>query len=244
MKAISIRQPWAWLVVNGWKNIENRERRFSHRGPLLIHAAQSMTQPDYEACRIFVDGICADLAMPDIPDLPRGSIVGEVVVLDCVASHSSPWFTGPWGLVLDEACQCDPIPWRGMPGLFDVPIASLEEPLPLARRCRVCDCTDNDCSRCIARTGKPCSWVEPDLCSACQGGWNGLIRVRRGNPNVASVRIGRRTIHASTTGNEEWAVRSIAEKALLAARAVSFRVVRYQRLSAKTSQAALFLEFT
>lgn len=35
------------------------------------------------------------------------------------------------------------------------------------RRCRVCACTDLDCSRCIARTGEPCTWVEPDLCSAC-----------------------------------------------------------------------------
>jgi hypothetical protein len=31
----------------------------------------------------------------------------------------------------------------------------------------VCGCTDDDCSKCIAITGTPCSWVEPDLCSAC-----------------------------------------------------------------------------
>jgi hypothetical protein len=125
MRALSIRQPWAWLVVNGWKNVENRERRFAHRGPLLIHAAAWMTPADYEACRIFVDGICDDLAMPAMEDLPRGGIVGEVVVLDCVDHHPSPWFTGPYGLVLDEACQCDLIKWRGMPGLFEVPIEGL-----------------------------------------------------------------------------------------------------------------------
>ena len=33
--------------------------------------------------------------------------------------------------------------------------------------CRVCGCTDLDCSGCIAKTGEPCHWVEPDLCSAC-----------------------------------------------------------------------------
>jgi len=37
------------------------------------------------------------------------------------------------------------------------------------RTCRVCGCTDNDCSGCIERTGTPCFWVESDLCSACQG---------------------------------------------------------------------------
>lgn len=35
------------------------------------------------------------------------------------------------------------------------------------RRCRSCGCTDDDCSRCIERTGAPCWWVAPDLCSAC-----------------------------------------------------------------------------
>jgi hypothetical protein len=33
--------------------------------------------------------------------------------------------------------------------------------------CRVCGCTETDCSGCIARTGAACSWVENDLCSAC-----------------------------------------------------------------------------
>lgn len=36
--------------------------------------------------------------------------------------------------------------------------------------CRVCRCTEQDCRGCIARTGEPCSWVEPDLCSACSPG--------------------------------------------------------------------------
>jgi hypothetical protein len=37
------------------------------------------------------------------------------------------------------------------------------------RTCRRCGCTDADCSGCVARTGKPCHWVEVDLCSACMG---------------------------------------------------------------------------
>lgn len=35
-------------------------------------------------------------------------------------------------------------------------------------KCRVCGCTDDDCTGCIAKTGQPCYWVEEDLCSACQ----------------------------------------------------------------------------
>lgn len=43
----------------------------------------------------------------------------------------------------------------------------------LVRACRVCGCTDDDCSGCIGRTGEPCTWVEEDLCSACVAAGNG-----------------------------------------------------------------------
>ncbi len=36
------------------------------------------------------------------------------------------------------------------------------------RRCRICGCTEQDCSQCIEKTGEPCHWVEKDLCSACR----------------------------------------------------------------------------
>lgn len=59
--------------------------------------------------------------------------------------------------------------------------ASFVEGGPMPPRCRVCGCTDFDCSRCVARTGKRCTWVRrgvtrdeatgftrrDDLCSAC-----------------------------------------------------------------------------
>lgn len=40
---------------------------------------------------------------------------------------------------------------------------------PVEARCRVCGCTDTDRSGCLARTGEPCHWIEPNLCSACAG---------------------------------------------------------------------------
>lgn len=42
-------------------------------------------------------------------------------------------------------------------------IPSFEE-----RTCRSCGCTEHNCKTCIERTGSPCSWVEADLCSACE----------------------------------------------------------------------------
>lgn len=37
----------------------------------------------------------------------------------------------------------------------------------VVRTCRVCGCTDWDCSVCIEKTGKRCFWVGGNLCSAC-----------------------------------------------------------------------------
>jgi hypothetical protein len=49
------------------------------------------------------------------------------------------------------------------------PIVCEPAPAPMFQRsCRVCGCTTYDCSQCMARTGFPCWWVEPGLCSACQ----------------------------------------------------------------------------
>lgn len=35
------------------------------------------------------------------------------------------------------------------------------------KACRVCGCTDINCKQCIEKTGEPCYWIEPNLCSAC-----------------------------------------------------------------------------
>lgn len=122
---LSIRQPWAWLVVHGWKNIENRTWSTSIRGPTLVHAGQRLTQADYDACRLFVAGISATVAdlLPRPADLPLGGIVGRTAILGCVTSHSSLWFCGPYGFVLDPD-QSRPLPFQPCPGhlgFFRVP---------------------------------------------------------------------------------------------------------------------------
>lgn len=35
------------------------------------------------------------------------------------------------------------------------------------RFCRICGCTDDDCSQCIEAQGEPCFWIEENLCSRC-----------------------------------------------------------------------------
>ncbi len=111
------------------------------------------------------------------------------------------------------------------------------------RTCRVCGCTDRDCSGCIERTGVACHWVGADLCSACAAGWGTLIRVRRGEPNVASARVGGKTLRASSTCSPEEACEALAAKAAAAVGASGWGVERYQSLSLAAGRAAMKLSF-
>lgn len=118
MKALSIRQPWAWCILHG-KPVENRKWWTSYRGPLLIHAAKGMTRDEYEDCRGFAARL--GLTVPPMADLPRGGIVGQAKLVDCASRHASPWFFGPNGLVLADVEPLPFIPFKGALGLFDVP---------------------------------------------------------------------------------------------------------------------------
>ena len=116
---LSVRQPWAWLIVNGWKNIENRNWPTVIRGPILIHASKSMTSDEYEACRIFVHGF-SNIELPLPEKLERGGIVGQATLLDCVSEHSSEWFVGDYGFVLADQKPLAFEPLKGQLGFFKV----------------------------------------------------------------------------------------------------------------------------
>lgn len=38
MKALTVQQPWAWAIIHGGKDVENRTQAWGYRGPLAIHA--------------------------------------------------------------------------------------------------------------------------------------------------------------------------------------------------------------
>lgn len=127
MKAISIRQPWAWCIISAGKDIENRDWPTRYRGPVLIHASKGMTKDEYESCL----GLChaisrthpfpSGLALPDFEDLERGGIVGQAEIVGCIEDSDSPWFSGRYGFVLRNVKPLPFRPFKGALGLFDVP---------------------------------------------------------------------------------------------------------------------------
>jgi hypothetical protein len=139
MKALSVRGPWWWLIVGGYKPIENRPRRFHYRGPLLIHASRTITRAEYDACALFCDAIGFDSGrLPSLSALKNfaGHIVGAVNLIDCVDHSEDPWFCGPHGLVLADAItvKVNPTPVKGALGLFEVSDAQHPELLEEIQR--------------------------------------------------------------------------------------------------------------
>lgn len=131
--ALSIRQPWAWLIVNGHKDIENRDWPTNFRGELLVHAGKTMTRRYYEQTvgELRLGGLCpAD--MPAYEELQRGGFVGWTRVVDCVKEHPSPWKTDypfemdSYGFVLRDSRPIPFVPWKGRLGFFNVPKEALE----------------------------------------------------------------------------------------------------------------------
>lgn len=131
MKALTICQPYAHLIVRGEKLVENREWPTNYRGRLLIHAGKSRSWLDESNEEEFK-------ALGD--PLAFGAIVGAVTLVDCLhidriqtgeydAKH--PWLrahahtNGAWCWVLSDVTRFMPVPWKGSLGLFDVPHETL-----------------------------------------------------------------------------------------------------------------------
>jgi len=73
--ALSIRQPWAYLIIHAGKDVENREWPTRVRGNILIHAGKTMTRADYQACCLFCSSL-PDGAMPadfEFPSFERSA---------------------------------------------------------------------------------------------------------------------------------------------------------------------------
>lgn len=116
LKAISVNQPFADLIVSGAKDIENRQVRSRHRGRLLIHASQRVWMDEVDGNRRYLK------LKKDVKYKPvRGAIIGEVMMIDVVTKHKSRWFEGEYGYMLKNAKRYKkPIPCDGWLGIWPV----------------------------------------------------------------------------------------------------------------------------
>lgn len=131
--ALSIRQPWAWLIVNGHKDIENRDWATPFRGRFLVRAGKTLPRSYYDE---FVDTVDmagfapSGIVLPSFDDLRAlcGGFVGWSTVVDCVREHPSPWkMDGSYGFVLRDSTPIPFVPYSGRLGWFNVPEGIVEK---------------------------------------------------------------------------------------------------------------------
>lgn len=134
MKALSIRQPWAWAILHAGKDVENRDWPGRYPGlrearsmvgqSVLIHASAGMTKFEYED---FIDTAHAisrthpfpsGTILPPMRGLRKGGIVGRATLAEVVTEHSSPWFFGRIGLVFRDVEALPFVPCKGSLGFF------------------------------------------------------------------------------------------------------------------------------
>ncbi|MDQ5815400.1 MAG: ASCH domain-containing protein [Actinomycetota bacterium] len=113
-RALTVAQPWAWAIVQGFKDVENRAWRTSHRGRLLVHAGNKVDPDGFLA--LWEMGLYRRL--PET--LPQGRLVGSVELVDIVSGYPSNWAArGAWHWLFRRAREfLSPIPCRGGQKLF------------------------------------------------------------------------------------------------------------------------------
>jgi hypothetical protein len=111
--ALSIMQPWSYLIVNGHKDIENRDWPTRFRGPVLIHAGKKY---DGDKADDLDFGYRMGVRLP--PAFDFGGIVGECEIVDCVTASESRWFFGRYGFVIRNARPLPFMPCKGALGFF------------------------------------------------------------------------------------------------------------------------------
>jgi hypothetical protein len=138
MRVLTVKNPWAYLIIHYGKDIENRSRKTNYRGRILIHASKKSDECAYflpwsnkEIQKIF-DEVKEKRA--EIEKL-NGHIIGGVQLYNCTypeltkVTNDSPWAEPltPWHYWLRQAVPfAEPIPARGMLGLWEYDLSEAQ----------------------------------------------------------------------------------------------------------------------
>lgn len=123
MKALTVKEPWASLIINGYKEYEFRSWKTNYRGKLLIHAGLSL------------DKMAADKFGDYNLEYRQGEIIGEANLVDCILVNEKLYMelkekdslvygisdhTGIYAWKLDNVIKYDkPIKSKGRLGLWN-----------------------------------------------------------------------------------------------------------------------------
>lgn len=117
MRCLAVRQPWAWALVTGAKDVENRSWTTDYRGPVIIQASAGKTLVNHFAK--------SDPTLPKVP-FAFGALIGVAELVNVVPLsqdlETNPWAWGPYCWRFTNARMfVEPIPAKGKLNLYTLP---------------------------------------------------------------------------------------------------------------------------
>ena len=117
MKALSLKQPWAELIVSGKKTIETRKWKTNFRGEFFIHASKNS---DLKYCEEM-----------NLKNLITGCLIGKCELIDVKEYKNKEDFNKDYkkhfaktfvryGFILKNGQKIKPIPLKGQLNFFEV----------------------------------------------------------------------------------------------------------------------------
>ena len=141
IKALSLKQPYAWLIANGYLLVDDRTWGTGYRGPMLIHASRGIYEEYY-------DYLVAntDIPLPSKDQFGYGGVVGIARLALCARPDEIPptltreqraHFSGVprdgFGFLFENAKPLELMPCPGKLGIFEIDMGALLDAPPPAQ---------------------------------------------------------------------------------------------------------------
>lgn len=140
-KALSLKQPYAWLISNGYLLVDDRTWGTQYRGPILIHASKGLYGVYYDYLKSNTD-----IPLPTKDKLEYGGVVGIASLVLCcrpgelpdgISHQQRAHFGGVhqeyFGFLFELARPLTLMPCRGKLGIFEIDVDELLAAPPAAQ---------------------------------------------------------------------------------------------------------------
>jgi hypothetical protein len=140
-KALSLKQPFAWLIANGYLLVDDRTWGTEYRGPVLIHASKGLYKEYYDYLKS-----STDIPLPAKDKLEYGGVVGIANLVLCsrpgelpegISREQRAHFGGVhqeyFGFLFKQATPLAFMPCRGKLGIFEIDVGELLAAPPAAQ---------------------------------------------------------------------------------------------------------------
>lgn len=140
-QALSFKQPFAWLIANGYLMVDDRTWGTNYRGPILIHASKGLYDVYYDYLKANTD-----IPLPAKEKLEFGGVVGVADLILCSRPGELPESTSlqhraqfqgvdskHYGLLFEQPKPLALMPCSGKLGIFEIDIDALLNAPPPAQ---------------------------------------------------------------------------------------------------------------